>query len=445
MHINNHFNSLDIPMRSILRYVFLLGLINALTLQIASAQFASWVDKIVNTPPPGVGCFTARYPDEGWTQRSCAWTASDLQKARLPSISEQATQPASKTVGSGNDWTLSAPNTIKQAVGTFKNMSGVSSVYDETTLGHQTPGAFSLQMNTNLKEWPCGGPTGDFDCDAATQFVIERSDSGATLFIEWLLDWPGDCPNGWSAGLHTRFGSICYKNSDGISVNTWNWDIRDVNALTLYGYLARGPLKLDGTVAIFGDTAFTVTGQNGIFDMSDAWNTVEYNIFGAGNGSKAVLNSGSALGVKVGAWYDSSSSVPPLCKEGGFTGEQNNLNLGPCIVVNSDPTKSDSYPYILFTEYLGTPEAPQVFMPQNGAQIPIGTLNINGGGTSNATVKASLDQTQICETNVSLVEVWFCPSVQITTPGNHLLTVVQTAADGKRSPPTYVSFFTPKP
>ncbi|MGC2077281.1 MAG: hypothetical protein WA728_14830 [Xanthobacteraceae bacterium] len=74
-----------------------------------------------------------------------------------------------------------------------------------------------------------------------------------------------------------------------------------------------------------GDTAYSAPGDSNIPDLGQHWQIAEFNIFGNGDGSQAVFNTGSTLVVRT--VVDSGTTSAPTCDEQGFTGETNNLTL----------------------------------------------------------------------------------------------------------------------
>jgi hypothetical protein len=69
-----------------------------------------------------------------------------------------------------------------------------------------------------------------------------------------------------------------------------------------------------------------------IFGLSSNWKDYEFNVFGFGGGpsSIATFNSGSSLTVETHVYDASSNPITPSCSSAGYTGEQNNFNLGTC-------------------------------------------------------------------------------------------------------------------
>ena len=98
-------------------------------------------------------------------------------------------------------------------------------------------------------------------------------------------------------------------------------------------------------VAIFtdGSTAYTFSAKDSVLGLGTAWDQAEFNVVGNAGGSKADFNSGSSVTVKIAA-TDGSTSAPTCLKNGGTTGETNNLTLKTCTAT------SGSTPYIQFTE-----------------------------------------------------------------------------------------------
>jgi hypothetical protein len=116
---------------------------------------------------------------------------------------------------------------------------------------------------------------------------------------------------------------------------------------------AAGAGGSDDTVTLtVGATIYSAPGDDHIPDLGQHWQTAEFNIFGNGDLSEAVFNSGSTLVVRT--VVDSGTTSPPTCDETGFTGETNNLTLTG-------------------TTLLPLPNAPvNLLVDNNATHIPIG-------------------------------------------------------------------------
>jgi hypothetical protein len=83
--------------------------------------------------------------------------------------------------------------------------------------------------------------------------------------------------------------------------------------------------------------------QDSVVDLATDWKASEFNIFGDGNGSEAVFNTGSTIKVKI-AVTDGSTSAPTCEPDAGTTAETNNLKLKSCTA------SSGATPAIAFKE-----------------------------------------------------------------------------------------------
>jgi hypothetical protein len=81
----------------------------------------------------------------------------------------------------------------------------------------------------------------------------------------------------------------------------------------------------DTVTLTVGDTVYSAPGDSNIPDLGQHWQIAEFNIFGNGDASEAVFNTGSTLVVRT--VVDSGTTSPPTCDQQGFTGETNNLTL----------------------------------------------------------------------------------------------------------------------
>jgi len=312
-----------------------------------------WGQTMANVATPGTGCFQATYPNTVWESTPCS-TDGLLNSPVPPPSSDATSHDFAETVGNGSDYVLVAPGLISTTAGTFPAVTGVtyeSSVGrpafgDEGILGS---GRYDLQINTNnlSKTSACsGGSTG---CTVWQQFLYSTygttSGAGAAYIEYWLIGYGATCPSGYTSAPIKS----CYKNSAFVSVP--NVAIANLGTLELIGTAAAG--SNDSVSVISGTTVYSVSAPDSVLDIATVWDQSEFNIFGDGGGSEAVLNSGSAITVNVAAQYGSTTA--PTCGGDGTTGETNNLTAGTC-TPNGGTT-----PAVQFTEtWVGTSDSSTV-------------------------------------------------------------------------------------
>lgn len=244
-------------------------------------------------------------------------------------------QAASGPLGSNaNDFdALVAPSTMNHAVGWFPSVTNVTSVYTLYTDGTQKPGAYGLQLNSNLPfSTPiCNGrPAG---CGGWQQFIYTTSDWGIEYF---LFGW-GACP----PGQQTPGTQGCCPAAD--SWGSWMYDGSSYCTKWVSGVPTRGPLpavpitQLAGmkmqadaapgsdtlTIYLPDGTSKSLTVSPSQAGLAYGWNEAGFNVFGF-NGGQAIFNPGVTIKVETDV---SGSTVPPRCGFDVTSGETTNLTL----------------------------------------------------------------------------------------------------------------------
>jgi len=107
--------------------------------------------------------------------------------------------------------------------------------------------------------------------------------------------------------------------------------------LSLAGAAAGGGTPNDSITVTVGGTTYKATGDNRFPDLGNQWQEAEFNVFGDGNSSQAVFNSGATLQVRTEVI--SGTNLGPGCDLRSFTGESSNLTL-----VNSPPVSPAPQP-----------------------------------------------------------------------------------------------------
>ena len=278
---------------------------------------AVWRQFILNTPLPQEACSTATYPDLQWQVVSCGGAYADVVARQESEAIAGQRRARPQLQGFGSDPILGVQSaSISSAEGSFNSVTGVTS---EQSNGNSN--SFSLQINTNIFQTStCNTST----CRGWVQFVYDSSENHA-LIQYWLQNYGAYCPAGWRSDGSGDGG--CYRNSH--TVNTPGVAIADLVNMRLYGSIG-GVFgnPTDDIVAIgIGNTFYAVASGNPIDGAKEAWQEMDFNVFGDGGGSEAVFNPGSTLVVLDTISYP--SGVLPFSTVGGVSAESNNLSLTP--------------------------------------------------------------------------------------------------------------------
>lgn len=329
-----------------------------------SAEQENWRRAILATPRPKKGCFTASYPEKQWREVQCKVAAP--HKLFPP---QRGGMSRIDTVGgAGPDFSATVTGHITESEGSFDVVSGISTecsvpcpnqVCPVNPTCATTTNAYSLQLNSApFTTSACSGSPNPGSCQGWEQFVYQGSGGG---FIQyWLLTYgPAGtlCPtprhsgcaagtsysDGWCPFQFTPAGSVyCVVNAPTDSTAPAT-PAASLAQLKLRG-TAAGVMgaATDAIVVTVGATLYPANGGNYFPDLGSQWNEVEFNVFGDGNGSQAVFNSGSTLQVRTGVI--SGTNLGPGCHLKSWTGESTNLTLA-----NSPPAASmGSMPALVF-------------------------------------------------------------------------------------------------
>ena len=276
-------------------------------------ELERWRQAIIHTRRPKKACFTAKYPATAWAEVPC------VTPPNTPFLPARGIRP--QTVGNGLDFSADpASGLISQADGLFDKVTGVTSEYMLLN-NKQSPGVFSLQLNTQTFTTSACGQNSS--CTGWQQFIFSNGGCGnppkACAYIQsWLFNFGTPCPAQWTSA----FGG-CLVNSTAVTLVPVTLD--QLASMKLTGQAAGAGASDDTVTLTVGDTSYSAPGDNLIPDLGQHWQTAEFNIFGNGDASEAVFNSGSTLVVRT--VVDSGTTSPPTCDETGFTGETNNLTL----------------------------------------------------------------------------------------------------------------------
>lgn len=305
---------------------------------------AVWRQYILEVTLPQEACSKVTYPDLRWHVIPCG-------AAYISAIAQQDSDTQDSTVqpeleGFGGDVVLGVESdSILQAEGSFESVTGVSS---EESGGNRN--SFSLQLNTNIFQTPTCGYQ-NYGCQGWVQFVYDSSESHA-LIQYWLRNYGNSCPAGWRSDGSGDGG--CFRNSH--TVNTPRVTIGDLANMRLVGSIG-GVFgnPTDDIVAIgIGNTFYAVASGDPIDGAKDAWQEMDFNVFGDGSSSdEAVFNPGSTLVVLDHVSY--ATGVLPFSTVAGVSGESNNLSLTTSAPILTETSNGAS---LTFTECY-TPGFPQ--------------------------------------------------------------------------------------
>jgi hypothetical protein len=334
-------------------------------------EVETWRQRIINTPQPKVGCFTASYPQTAWTEVPCSY---EPMKTRLP---KRGGGMLPEIVGNGQDFVAVTAAHISEAEGRFDSVTVTSETQTNTLVSPPVvvPNAYGLQLNTEFFDTSAcstspyrgaaymGTPYYNL-CKGWEQFLW--SSFGGTGIQYWLLGFgPAGtlCPSPRSAscdGTHTFHDGWCeFPDASGIvscAVNgasvhafpasvTLPLDITQIGQVKLRGRSAGvGGSTTDASIATFGTSVFTAPGGNFFPDLGTQWQQAEFNLVGSCCGLQADLNSGASMTVHLS--ITDGTMNPPTCHVDGFTGETNNMTM----VDFTGPILHSGFPSIIFTE-----------------------------------------------------------------------------------------------
>jgi hypothetical protein len=287
-----------------------------------------WHKDMTRVPLPKKGCFTSSYPSTEWQEVPCTTApARPYPPAR---------GPRPDTVGNGNDVSAQVASHISEVIGSFDNVTGVTSV--------SSPGGvsdFSLQLNANFFTTPaCNGAATPSACRGWQQFVY--SNGGSAFMQYWLINYDTTCPAGWILFPHPNDpGNDCFVNGNNavaVPVQT----VANLVNLSLTGQANAG--GTDTIIMATGSNLYSAQNDDNVVDLAQGWQAAEFNIVGDCCLSQATFNSGSTIVVRTSVDYGSPNA--PSCLGQGFTGETNNLFF----VQASAVPPSESLSAVVFTQ-----------------------------------------------------------------------------------------------
>jgi len=290
----------------------------------------SWRTSIAKVPLPREGCFTASYPDTKWTAVGCVVAPSQ------PFHADDASPAGADTVGATKDYAAVVSGLMSSASGSFPAVTGLIREEDGGDAN-----MYALQLNSNFmpNDKACKNAADPSSCHGWQQFIYNNHFQQAFMQY-WLGHFNEPCPAGWTT--HTQNGNTdCFINSAAVPV--------PFQKITQLPYLSvTGSAVADGDDAVVVTTqkkAYGTTGKDSVVYLAKYWNTAEFNVFGDGGGTEAVLNKGTSLTVQIEV--KNGKAAAPVCKKNdGTTAETNNLALGPCTA------SGGTTPSVSFTESL---------------------------------------------------------------------------------------------
>ncbi len=274
----------------------------------------TWRRLMARTPFPKAGCYTSSYPNTQWQEVPCS-TAKAVP--HVPSTGD----PKPHNVGAGVGKNAQVKGSLSKVIGSFDSVVGATGKSDSLA-GNEN---FSLQLNGNqFSSSLCDNPS----CNGTQQYIY---DSPGNVYIQYWLRYHGStCPsatvanNAWSYYDGSSGGAPgCYINGNQASVPTQS--ITELGGLRLTANNSSGNYSV--VLETSAGTLYGGVNDGDFLGMGTQWNTAEFNVFGAGNSSTAVLTPKSGTTIVVRTSVSNGTTNAPKCSSGGFTNEQNSLSL----------------------------------------------------------------------------------------------------------------------
>jgi hypothetical protein len=271
-----------------------------------------WEKDIGKVPVPKKGCFTTSYPKKEWQEVPCKPPSKYPNGPR--------TGPRPNNIGNGNDISTRASGLlISSARGSFDSVT--PNTVTETGLWNgnaNSPNAFTLQINSQFfNTTVCAGNAG---CQGWQQFIYSQNQcNGPCIFMEyWLINFGPACP----AGPWIQVGNSCFFNSASAGASA-------ITAAQLQGTTLTGTASATTDTVVLtspGGNANAIAADN-VVNLSQSWNTAEWNIFGDCCNAQANFSAGTTVVPRV--TLNDGTQQAPTCLATGFTAETNNLIFGP--------------------------------------------------------------------------------------------------------------------
>lgn len=355
----------------------------------AGGPIRAWQRAITGNPSRQAGCFTASYPSLEWHQFPC-------QKPPLnapPQVLAKKHPHPPHLVGNGTDFIVQATGTTS-VTGSFPQVSS-SATETENCMGisgctdNGDSNIYTLQLNPN-GGFPCTLPASDpGSCSGQQQYVYD-AESNAIYIQYWLLDpslnASSTCPSNYNLYPGGLGEPGCYRDSPfGYLSNA------SPNPLGVPSVSSLGNVTLTGSAIAGGNDDLTMTDSGEAVAVnppqSDVglggnWTQSEFGIFGDGWGSQAQFNSSTTLNPLMTVVNAQGSA--PMCIEGGFTGETNNLSFGTAPPALGLSASGTGYLYSA-QAYTNAPSTPTCSNATTWGEVHLITLSNDPGATSDLT------------------------------------------------------------
>jgi hypothetical protein len=327
----------------------------------STPRHKEWARAMAKTSAPKPGCFRASHPSTTWEEIPCT------EPPAIPMVPVKGGGRAKPLqVGDGvGDFTSTVPGHISFAEGSFPATSGFST--GGALAGGGILSGYSLQMNTNTLSNGaiCNQGPNASGCTEWQQFVYLN---GGIFIQYWLINYfataqaaAAGCPNnygsydnGYYQGNTIVHEYDCYWNSQ-YTAPTPVFGTADLPGLALSAYAGgtydQVTMYTDGG----GEYLTMAASPTSVLNLDQWWTSAEFNVFGPGGGSAAVLNYGTTMAVQT----VTDGSGTPTCSAGSYTGEINNLTILP----NSCCTFNNGNAGIFFTQSNVSGAAPFACLP----------------------------------------------------------------------------------
>jgi Bacterial Ig-like domain (group 3) len=300
--------------------------------QVPAADRETWRKSMSRHPLPKKGCFKASYPRTEWQEVPCMAPSRSMNSLQR----RWGKGPGPNTVGGmGGDFTAQSSGLISSAVGLIKSVDGATSVQgDVQGLAPMVNNVFSLQLNTQSPGFSnppiCLAVLGG--CQGVQQFLFSQTQcnyepnqgeqsvvpgTAPCVFMEyWLVAYGATCPPNWQ----TDNMGDCWLNSPSVYVPPQTI----AAGLTLMAKADEGGLD---TVMLGTSGNLYAQANDSILNLSQFWNTAEFNVFGDGYSTVANFPTPSTIVIKTS--IDDTTMNAPSCGTSSSTAETNSLTLAP--------------------------------------------------------------------------------------------------------------------
>jgi hypothetical protein len=290
---------------------------------------AQWQAELAQLPKLPAGCYHASYPTLQWKLTMCV-TAPEIPL--VPAfVTASAGRGAPEKVGDGLDYSAVVTGLISKATGTFDHVS--PKITERGTVGgvgSRQANTFTLQLNSQFFTTPtCSKSSDPAKCQGWQQFVYE-TDTNTVFMQYWLIGYNASCPSGWFT-----YSTDCFTNSEATRVAGGPVTAKDLATVELSGSATAGG-EDEVSLSVGAGQASIASNKDTKVDLSAAWNTAEFGVYGDGGGSEAYFGTGTTLEAQTS--LTATSSAAPSCVKEGFTGETNNLKQTSTPALGSEPS-----------------------------------------------------------------------------------------------------------